>query len=49
VWEKFKEMKAHEERATRFYDVLVYILYVVGWGLAILSRLYGGGESIALE
>ena len=49
VWEKFKELKAHEERATRFYDVLVYILYVVGWGLAILSRLYGGGEALALE
>ena len=49
VWEKFKELKAHEERATRLYDVLVYILYVVGWGLAILSRLYGGEEALALE
>jgi hypothetical protein len=49
VWEKFKEMKAHEEHAAEFYGILVYVLYVIGSGLALFSRLDGGGETPVLD
>jgi hypothetical protein len=37
------------DEAYESLDVLSYVLYAVGWGLALVGKLYGGGEIAGAE
>jgi hypothetical protein len=46
------EVQEHEismEESYQSLDALGYILYVVGWGLALIGKLYSGGEPAEAE
>lgn len=49
VWKQFQTTKNEEMHVSEVSSWASYVLYTIGWSLALVGRLYGGGDVVEAE